>query len=122
MLGACCGGLRTLREAPPPHLFDVVLSGYVDLAPIRICTMKWKTLETTFKHKHFNEKAWCVSFVLACFGVGLGPLGATWGQACVAEAWWGGLSGTFGDARKRWRTPPVYAIWGARSSASETQK
>ena len=66
----------------------------------------------------FNEKARCVSFVLACFGVGLGPLG---GLACAAEAWLGGLSGTFGDARKRWRTPLVSAIWGAGLSAPETQ-
>ena len=118
MLGACCGGLRTLRDAPPQHLFDVVLSGYVDLASVRICTMKWTTLETSFKHEHFNEKARWVSVVLACFGSAWGHLGP--------GLWCGGLAGrasdTFGDARKRWRTPLVSAIWGAGLSASETQK
>ena len=86
------GGLRTLREAPPQHLFDVFLSGYVDLASVRICTMKWTTLETTFKHEHSsstNKHSVLVS-VLACFGVGLGPLG---GQARAADACFGGLPG-----------------------------
>ena len=79
------GGLRTLREAPPQHLFDVVLSGYVDLASVRICTMKWTTLETTFKHEHFNEKARWVSVVLACFGSAWDHLGP--------GLWCGGLFG-----------------------------
>ena len=83
----------------------------------------WKLFLGSSQHEKraraFNEKARCVSLVLACSGVDLGPLG---GQACAAEAWLGGLSGTFGDARKRWRTPPVSAILGADLSAPESQK
>ena len=83
------GGLRTLREAPPQHLFDVVLSGCVDLASKRICTLKLKTLETTFKHGHFNEKAQCVSVVLACFGSAWGHLGSgLYGGGLVGRAFW----------------------------------
>ena len=52
----CCGGLSTLRETPPQHLFDVVLSG-VEI------------------HAHtILQNAVCWNFVL-----GKSRLGSAWG-------------------------------------------